>query len=151
MPLLILQMCVYTGSISAMKHTTHVKSPLIPAPASPQQSAENTRDDHNSVSESYPGSYMLLIQILEQQQTMLTSSPSKCSKSSKHLRPNGKELSGLNIFPSPEFRRAYSPTLLYKRIISTLKSFLIEPGSFVGDYISYESLERAETCCYSSS
>ena len=81
---------------------------------------------------------------------MLTSSPSKCSKSSKYLRPNGKGLSGLNMFPFPEFRRACSPTLLYKRIISTLKSFLIEPGSFVGDYISYESLERAETCCCSS-
>ena len=78
----ILKMCVYTGSISAMKHTTHVT--LAPHPSTPPgiQSAENTGDDHNSVPESYPGSCMLLIQILEQQQTMLTSSPSRCSKSS---------------------------------------------------------------------
>jgi len=61
MPMFILKMCVYTGSISAMKHTTHVT--LAPYPSTPPgiQSAENTGDDHNSVSESYPGSFMLLI------------------------------------------------------------------------------------------
>ena len=45
-------MCVYTGSISAMKHTTHVKSPIIPPPGI--QSAIKTQDIHNSVSTLAP-------------------------------------------------------------------------------------------------
>ena len=38
------------------------------------QSAENTGDDHNSVSGSNPGSFIVMMQIPNYQQTMLTSS-----------------------------------------------------------------------------
>ena len=73
---------------------------------------------------------------------MPISSPSNCSKSSNS--PPQEDTHPLSS------TRGYSPTLLHKRIISTLMSLLIEPGNIVGDYISYESLERAETCCCSS-
>jgi len=47
-------MCVYTGSISAMKHTTHVTfAPHLSTPPG-IQSAINTQDIHNSISTLAP-------------------------------------------------------------------------------------------------
>jgi len=47
-------MCVYSGSFSAIQHTTHVKIPAHPSSRFTQQSAINTQDIHNSVSTLAP-------------------------------------------------------------------------------------------------
>ena len=41
-----------------------------------------------------------------------------------YLRPTGKESSGLNLFPSPEFRRAFYPSLSVVLLLSVNKYVL---------------------------
>ena len=77
LPSTFLKTCVYTRSISTMKHTHVALAPSFPASPSTHPSPQshwNTRDDHNSVSGSNPGSFMVMMQIPSHQQTMPTSS-----------------------------------------------------------------------------
>ena len=43
-----------------------------------------------------------------------------------YLRPTGKKLSGQNLFPSPEFRRAFYPSLSGVLLLSVNKRLTID-------------------------
>ena len=67
--------CIYFRPWSTHMSPSLLRSLLTPLHIPARQSDWNTRDDHNSVSGSNPGSFMVMMQIPSHQQTMLTSSP----------------------------------------------------------------------------
>ena len=71
MPMTIFKTC---ESISAHMSPSLLRSPFNPLRIPAPQSDWNTWDDHNSLSGSNPGSFMVMIQIPSYQQTMFTSS-----------------------------------------------------------------------------
>ena len=66
--------CIYVRPWSTHMSPSLLRSLLTPLHIPARQSDWNTRDDHNSVSGSNPGSFMVMMQIPSHQQTMLTSS-----------------------------------------------------------------------------
>ena len=66
--------CIYFLHEAPTCHPRFLRSPLTPLHIPAQQSEWNTGDDHNSVSGSNPGSFIVMMQIPSYQQTMLTSS-----------------------------------------------------------------------------
>ena len=151
LPSTFLNTCVYTRSISTMKHTHVALAPSFPASPSTHPSPQshwNTRDDHNSVSGSNPGSFMVMMQIPSHQQTMPTSS-AILFQEFQNYQANIETHSSYSKLIRPRSLPCSKSSKIVRRTLRRIPSYskLTWPRSLP---LIIQSLGWAETCCSSS-
>ena len=140
--------CIYVRPWSTHMSPSLLRSLLTPLHIPARQSDWNTRDDHNPVSGSNPGSFMVMMQIPSHQQTMLTSSSilfQEFQNYQANIETHSLILETDKTTISPlfqEFQNCQANIETHSLIFETDKTMISPPP--------YPKPGVSETCCSSS-